>query len=307
LRLPLARTVCAATVAATALLTAQARAETPRAPPKVSAASVFVLNADTGKTLYAKNPDKPYHILSLTKLMTGLVLVQRMGGQLGEAVTIKPSHLRPGSTAGLRKDDVWTLQDLLYGAMLVSGNDASVAIGDHVGAALLAQDGGKGDPIKRFVQEMGTTAKSLGTKQTKFADPYGLAPTNVSTAREVGLITATAFRDARLLPAWQCTERRLAIGGPKPRTVTLKSTIEILGEPGIIAGKTGSHAGNKMFNLATGWRAPNGQTIAIVVLASPSNEARYNDTRAIIAALPHDFPELAAPPGYTAAAARPCP
>ena len=307
LRHPLARIVCAAAFTAMVLFAWQASAETPLAPPKVSAASVFVLNADTGQPLYAKNPDKSYYILSLTKLVTGYVLVQRRGGQLGDAVTIKQAHLRPGSTAGLRKDDVWSLQNLLYGAMLVSGNDASVAIADHTGGALLAEEGKKGDAIKRFVQEMGTVAKSLGTKQTKFADPYGLAPSNVSTAREIGLMAVTIFRDPRLLPAWHCTERRLEIGGPKPRTVTLKSTIEILGEPGIVAGKTGSHAGKSMYNLATGWRAPNGQTIVIVVLASTSNAARYKDTRAIIAALPHDFPELAAPAGYTASAARPCP
>jgi D-alanyl-D-alanine carboxypeptidase (penicillin-binding protein 5/6) len=285
----------------------EARAETPSAPPKVAAASVFVVNADTGQTLYAKNPDKGYHILSLTKLITGYVLVQRLGAQLADTIAIKQAHLRPGSTSGLRKDDIWTLQDLLYGAMLVSGNDASVAIADHVGGAMLAAEGKKGDPTTRFVQEMRSEAAALGAKQTKFADPYGLSPSNISTAREVGVMAATIFRDARILPAWQCTERRLAIGGPNARSVTLKSTIEILGEDGIVAGKTGSHAGNKMFNLAVGWLAPNGQTIAIVVIGSPSNAARYKDTRAIIAALPRDFPELAAPAGHAAVAARPCP
>lgn len=303
LRHPIACVAWAAAFAATMLLAA----ETPFAPPKVSAASVFVLNADTGQTLYAKNADKTYHVLSLTKLLTGYVLVQLMGGQLSDTVVVEQAHLRPGSTAGLRKDDVWSLQDLLYGAMLVSGNDASVAIADHVGAALLAEEGKKGDPIKRFVQEMGREAKSLGAKQTKFADPYGLAPSNVSTAREIGLMAGTIFRDARLLPAWRCTDRRLSIGGPNARTVTLKSTIESLGEPGIVAGKTGSHVGNNMYHLAVGWLAPNGQTIVIVVLASTSNAARYKDTRAIIAALPQDFPELAAPAGYTASTASLCP
>ena len=57
MHLPLARMACAAAFAATLLFAAQARAETPLAPPQVSAASVFVLNADTGQTLYAKNPD----------------------------------------------------------------------------------------------------------------------------------------------------------------------------------------------------------------------------------------------------------
>jgi serine-type D-Ala-D-Ala carboxypeptidase (penicillin-binding protein 5/6) len=104
---------CAAALAVAMLLGGQSRAETPPAPPKMTTASVFVLNADTGQTLYAKNPDKSYHILSLTKLLTGYVLVQRKGGQLADRVTITQAHLRPGSTAGLRKADVWSLQDLL--------------------------------------------------------------------------------------------------------------------------------------------------------------------------------------------------
>jgi D-alanyl-D-alanine carboxypeptidase (penicillin-binding protein 5/6) len=297
----------ACTIAAAALLAGLAYAQKPMAPPKVSAAAVFVINADTGQTLYQKNADKTYRILSITKLLTGYVLVERMGRELSDTVTITQAHLRPGSTAGLRKGDVWRLQDLLYGAMLVSGNDASVAIADHVGRAILAREKKRGDPTKRFVQEMQAAAASLGAQHTKFADPYGLSPQNVSTARDVGLIAAAVFRDPRILPAWQCATRRLSIGGPQARTVMLKSTIDILGEDGIVGAKTGSHVGNNMFHLVVGWRAANGETIVAVVLGSKSHDARTSDMRAILAALQRDYPELAAPAGYRALAVRACP
>ena len=71
--------------------------------------------------------------------MTAYVLVQRLGGQLSDTVTITQAHLVPGSTAGLRKDDVWTLENLLYGMLLVSGNDAALAVADHVGRTIHAE------------------------------------------------------------------------------------------------------------------------------------------------------------------------
>lgn len=272
-----------------------ALSQEPVAPPQVTATSAFVMNADTGEALYAKNPDKVFRILSLTKLVTAYVLVDQMGDRLSETVTIDRPHLTGGSSAGLKRSDVWTLQDLLYGMVLVSGNDASLAIADHVGRDLLAREKKSGDSKTRFVEEMRAAAKALGAENAGFADPYGLSPANAATARDMGLIAARVFTDPRLLPVWACTERELQIGGKKPRAVTLKTTLEILGEASVIGAKTGSHFSKGIFNLVTAWRAPNGQTIVGVVLGSTSNPARYNDMRAIIAALPRAFPALAEP------------
>ncbi len=87
----------------------------------------------------------------------------------------------------------------------------------------------------------------------------------------------------------------MSIGGPQARTVTINSTIEMLGEDNILGAKTGSHVGKNIYHLVVGWRAPNGQTIVAVVLGAADHPSRYNDMRAILAALPHDFPELAEP------------
>lgn len=266
-------------------------------PPDVSAKSVFVLNADTGEVLYEKNPDEVFRILSLTKLVTAYLLVDRMGDRLSETIKINWPHLAGGSSAKLKRLDVWTLQDLLYGMVLVSGNDASLAIADAVGHDLLASEGQRGDTAKataRFVEEMGAAAKTLGAHNATFADPYGLSPQNAATARDMGLIAAQIFVDPRLLPAWACTERTLHIEGRQPRTVTLKTSLEILGEGSVIGAKTGSHVSKNIYNLVTAWRAPSGQTIVGVVLGSKSHPARYDEMRAIIDAAPRDFPELGA-------------
>jgi len=281
--------------AALTLIGDHASSQEALAPPPVTASSVFVMNAETGQVLYAKNPDTPFRILSLTKLITAYVLMNQMGDQLSDTVKINWPHLVRGSTAGLKRGDIWTLQDLLYGMVLVSGNDAAMAIADHVGRFLLAKENKPGDSFKRFVQQMRTAAASLGASHAQFADPYGISPDNEATARDVGLIAARVFTDSRLLPAWRCTQRTFQIEGPHARAVTLKTTIEILGEPGVIGAKTGSYVSKNIYNLVTAWHAPNGETIVGVVFGSASHPARYDDMHAIMAALPDDFPALAEP------------
>jgi D-alanyl-D-alanine carboxypeptidase (penicillin-binding protein 5/6) len=285
----------AGAIAAAALILGHALAQGAKAPPPVTAKSIYVVNADTGQPLYRRNEDEVFRILSITKLVTAYVLMQRMGGQLSDTVIVTQSDLTSGATAGLRKGDVWTLQDLLYGMLLVSGNDAALAIADDVGRSLLAEEKKKGSAIKRFVQEMQTTAAALGAKHTQFADPYGLSPSNVSTARDVATIGSTVFRDQRLLPFWQCAQRTLKIGGPNARTIPLVSTVEMIGQDDILGAKTGSYFGKNIYHLVAGWRAWNGQPIVAALLGSTSDSARYDDMRAIIAALPQDFPELAGP------------
>ena len=247
-----------------------------------------------------------FRILSITKLITAYLLVQRLGGELSDQVTIAQADLVPGSTPGLRKGDVWSLQDLLYGMLLVSGNDAALAIADYTGGKMLTAEKKRGDSIKRFVQAMRPTAVALGAKHSQFADPYGLSPSNVSTARDVGAIGSTVFRDERLLPFWQCARRTVSIGGPQARTVAINSTIEMLGDDNIVGAKTGSHVGKNIYHLAVGWRAPNGQTIVAAVLGAADHPSRYNDMRAILAALPQDFPELAEPATSSTGEARKC-
>jgi D-alanyl-D-alanine carboxypeptidase (penicillin-binding protein 5/6) len=275
-------------------------------PPKVTASSVYVLGATDG-VLYRKGDDKPARLHSLTKLMTAYVLIGEMGDRLTETVTIAPSHLASGASAGLRKGDVWTLADLLTGMLLVSGNDAANAIADAAGGAMLAKEGKKGDPRKRFVKAMNATAASLGAKGACFADPSGLSPENIAGSADMAAIGAAAFGDERLRPFWACAQRSLVVEGPAKRTIPLKSTVEIIGQEGILGAKTGSHFGKGIFNLAGAWLAPNGDAIVIVLFGSASNDSRYADFRAILRALQKDHPALAVPAPSGAIGRAKCP
>jgi D-alanyl-D-alanine carboxypeptidase (penicillin-binding protein 5/6) len=302
-----AKAVVAATLAAALPAAPAALSQDAMAPPKVTASSVYVLDADTGRPLYRKNENKEARLHSLTKLVTAEVLAEQMGDRLGETVTIAPKHLTTGATAGLRKGDVWTLSDLLAGMLLVSGNDAANAIAEATGQSMLAAEGKQGDATKRFVKAMNETAARAGATSARFADPSGLSPTNVASAKDMAAIGAAAFRDPRLRPYWRCKSRTLSVGGPAAREVPLKTTVEVLGEDRVLGAKSGSHLGHKIFNLAGAWLAPNGDTIVIVNFGSASNEARYADFRAIIAALPQDYAELAVPASAGAVAASNCP
>ena len=265
------------------------------APPKVTASQVYVLDATGGEVLYRKGNDKPARLHSLTKLMTAYVLTGEMGNRLNETVTIAPAHLTSGASAGLRKGDVWTLADLLTGMLLVSGNDAANAIADLTGRVLLAKERKNGDAEKRFVSAMNTAAAALHAKGARFADPSGLSPENVASAADMAAIGAAVFGDKRLQPFWACAERSIALTGPGKRTIPLKTKVAILGQDRILGAKTGSHFGSRIFNLAGAWLAPNGDTIVIVLFGSASDEARYADFRAILDALPKDYPALAVP------------
>jgi D-alanyl-D-alanine carboxypeptidase (penicillin-binding protein 5/6) len=290
------------------LMASLALAEEAKAPPEVTASAVHAVSADTGKVLYRKGDNKPVRLHSLTKLATADVLVQRFGASLSDTVTIRSSDLTSGASAGLRKGDVWTLEGLLAGMLLVSGNDAALAIANHAGRVLLADESKGGNAMRRFVKEMNALAKSLGAKSARFADPTGLSPANTATAQDVAVIGTAAFREPVLQPFWRCRHRTLAIDGPEARDVALDSTIEILGEDRIVGAKTGSHVGDNIFNLAAAWRAPNGELIVVVLLKSASQEGRYDDMRKILAALPRDFPELAvAAPGVSSVRADTCP
>lgn len=130
------------------------------------------MDGDTGEVLYEKNPDRQMLIASTTKLMTTLVVLER--GGLGDVVTVTQQHIAEGSSMYLKPGDRVTVEELLYGLLLCSGNDAALALADHCGG------------LERFVAEMNRKAAELGMTGTSFANPNGLDQKgHYSTARDM--------------------------------------------------------------------------------------------------------------------------
>ena len=169
-----------------------------------SAAAAILVDADSGRVLYEQNADARMLIASTTKIMTALVAIRE--GNLSDVVTVKlEATLTEGSSMYLKEGEKLTLETLLYGLMLCSGNDAAVVIADHVG-------GRQAD----FAQLMNKTARELGMEATSFANPNGLdAEDHYSTARDMAKLACAAVRNETLLRI--ASTQSVTIGG---RTMT---------------------------------------------------------------------------------------
>lgn len=154
-------------------------------PIKVSA-SVIVMDRDTNRILYGVNEEEQLLIASTTKIMTSLVVLNNV--DIKEVVEVDESILKSyGSNIYIEVGEKITVEDLLYGLMLRSGNDAAMMLATYVGGS---EDG--------FVILMNEMAKSIGMKKTTFINASGLEDDkgngNISTAYDMGLLMNYAMQ-----------------------------------------------------------------------------------------------------------------
>lgn len=164
---------------------------------EVSATAAVLLDADTGQVLYEKNGDEQMLIASTTKIMTALVVLEQAG--LDDTVTVTRDHMAEGSSMYLKPGETVRVEELLYGLLLCSGNDAALA--------LTACAGGP----EPFVTLMNEKAAALGMTRTSFANPNGLdAEGHYSTARDMAALAAAAMEE----PTFRriCSSRSVTIG-----------------------------------------------------------------------------------------------
>lgn len=136
------------------------------AAPETAAAAFILMEAGSGRVLASRNETQERSIASTTKIMTCLIALEH--SELTEKVTVKREHLREGSSMYLLEGETLTMEELLYGLMLPSGNDAAECIAAHCGGS-----GGSGGSAQ-FVRWMNEKAKALGMEHTSFANPSGL-------------------------------------------------------------------------------------------------------------------------------------
>lgn len=150
----------------------------------LSAEKAILVDAATGRVLYEKNADARSLIASTTKIMTALVVCEQCN--VLDRVRIPQEAVGiEGSSVYLQAGEVLTVQELLYGLMLHSGNDAAVALAIYCGGTV----GG-------FVGLMNDKAHALGLTGTHFENPNGLdAPGHYSTARDLAALAAYAMEN----------------------------------------------------------------------------------------------------------------
>ncbi len=150
----------------------------------VSAASAVVIDGESGRILYEKNADAKRGMASTTKIMTAIVALEQ--GKPEDIVEISSYASRiEGSSMYLKEGEKITLENLVYGLMLVSGNDAATAIAEHISGS-----------EKEFAKLMNEKAKALGANNTHFTNPHGLADDkHYTTAKDLAKIAAYGLKN----------------------------------------------------------------------------------------------------------------
>ncbi len=154
-------------------------------PGWVSAEYAVVIDGDSGQILWAREPNAPIAPASLTKIITALVTLDH--ANLSDRVSIKVDSRRmPGSTVmGIYPGEDLTVEDLLYGLMLPSGNDAALALAEHVAGNR-----------ERFADLMNEKVRSLGLTGSQFVNPHGLdASGHYSSAYDMAMLAREGMRN----------------------------------------------------------------------------------------------------------------
>ena len=232
-------------------------AQAAQAAPNISAASAVLMDGDTGRVLYERDSHARRLIASTTKLMTALTALES-GHSLGEIVTVKPEWAGvEGSSIYLVPGEKLTLEALLYGLLLRSGNDAALAIAGHCGGT-----------VEEFVGQMNRKARELGMTDTGFANPNGLdAEGHYSSAYDMALLARTCLEHEEL--AKIVSTRSITLG---TRTFTNHNKL-LWRYEGCVGMKTGytEKAGRTLVSAAR----RDGMTLICVTLNAPSDWADH--------------------------------
>jgi D-alanyl-D-alanine carboxypeptidase (penicillin-binding protein 5/6) len=153
-------------------------------PPHIAAASAILIEGKTSQVLYEKNPDKPLANASTTKIITGIIVLERCN--LKDRVTVsRRAATTPEQSIWLKEGEVLTVEQLLNALLIQSANDAAVALAEHTAGS-----------VEAFAEIMNQEARGLGAVNSNFVTPNGLDdPDHYTTARDLALITSHAMRN----------------------------------------------------------------------------------------------------------------
>ena len=230
-----------------------------QSPPAMSAAAALLADSDSGEILWSQQPDQSRPMASITKIMTALLVLEH--SDLDELVVVSPSALVGEATMGLVAGEQISVEDLLWGLLLNSANDAAVALAEHVAGSEAA-----------FVELMNQRAADLGLTGTQFANAHGLdAPNHASTARDLWRLTEVAMQSP-VFRDMVATQAYTAAGHPLWNQNELLATYP--GADGIKTGTT-DLAGQCLVASVT----RNGHRVLAVILGS---QDRYGDAQVLL-------------------------
>lgn len=236
--------------------------------PTLNSRSAIVIEKSTGTILFGKNENDQRKMASTTKIMTAIVVLEKVN-DLSEIVTIsKKSAGIGGSRLGLSTNSQVSVNDLLYGLLLCSGNDAAIALAEFVG-----------ENVAGFADLMNQKALELGLLKTHFVTPHGLDDDNhYTTAYELALLTKYALKNETFSQIVRTHTYTVSISG-SPKTI--HNTNELLGNlNGVYGVKTGFTNGANRCLVSSCKRGD--LDIICVVLGADTKKFRTQDSIKLI-------------------------
>ena len=233
----------------------------------LNARSCIVLDRLSKKIIYGKKEYNKVKMASTTKIMTAIIVIENY--DLNKTIQVsKKAASTGGSRLGLKAGDKITVNDLLYGLMLCSGNDAAVALAETVG-----------ESIQGFSNLMNEKAKKLGLNNTHFESPHGLdSDQHYTTAYELALLTNYALNNSTFLNIVGTKRYTVTINGNPKNLINTNELLGILN--GIYGVKTGfTNGANRC--LVTACKRGNIDVIC-VVLGCDTKKFRTQDSIKLI-------------------------
>ncbi len=167
--------------------------------PHIAAKAVYLMDAASFYSMYAKEENQKVPIASTTKMATALVVLENHSNKLQDVVTITSKMISvEGSDIQLLPGEKITVENLLNGLLIMSGNDTAYALADYFG--------GK----EAFVGEMNAKVKNIGALDTEYKDPAGLNDEGFSSAKDLALIGAYALRNNKFSEIVKTSEKTIS-------------------------------------------------------------------------------------------------
>jgi len=243
--------------------------EFPTAPPAVSSPAAIVVHMGTGKVLYDRNAYKRRPMASTTKIMTALLVLEKM--DLTRKVTVsREAAATVEPKTWLKAGDVLTVEQLLYALLVRSANSAAVALAEACSGS-----------VKAFVAEMNERAAELGMNDTHFVNPNGLdGEGHYSTAADLAVIARHAMQDATFRRMVSTQSYTLDLPG-RAEPLVFENTNKLLGRYDWVTGiKTGLTPKAEQCLVCSGTK--DGVSIITVLLGQPVPDVCWAETAALM-------------------------
>jgi D-alanyl-D-alanine carboxypeptidase (penicillin-binding protein 5/6) len=230
--------------------------------------AAIVMDASTGRILYAKNPNLRLLAASTVKLMTAIVVMEN--ASLTDVVTISKNATEvPRLRSGFNQGDKVTIETLLYAALIKSANDAAVALAEATAGS-----------EQKFVELMNRKASEIGARDTRFINPNGLpGPGQYTTAFDLSKIMMYALRYPKLreIIGTRITE----VSNEDGNSIFLKNTNKLLwSDQDLVGGKTGYTRKARHCFVCAAERGED--AIVVVLLGSPSRDNLWREAELLL-------------------------